>query len=69
MSVGAAAGVVTAAIIVLGLLLALVWSIANGPTDAEVRATCVDRGRVQNVNGNAIRKLVVCRDGYFKTVR
>lgn len=38
-------------------------------TQQEVRDACAEHGGVNAASGNAARKYVACRDGYFRVVR
>lgn len=51
------------------LALALAVTLAGCATQDDVRSVCRDHGGVQAANGNAFRKFVSCRDGFYKTVR
>lgn len=62
-------------ILALAIVAVAVWvgvltlSETGRPTDHQVRQACASHEGVAVVNGNANRKYVTCRDGYFRTVR
>lgn len=50
-------------------LLVFAVAVAGCASQSDVRDACDGHGGVNAVSGNAVRKYVACRDGFYRTVR
>lgn len=53
----------------LAVIVLVTVALTGCATDDEVRAACANHGGANAVSGKNLRKYVVCRDGYYVTVR